>query len=411
MFNFDNLVVVGRVSMNKKKAKRNLQRIANGDQSQSALRDPIETVSSGCSTPTFPPAFETPKVQPVKAVVQPPKEVVQVKVMPPQEPAAPVAPFEWADESNDEAETPVARKCWADMVSDSEDDEPIRVVVPKVSRPKMETAAPVSVAPVAVVADEVAADEAPASKKRTHRGGRSAAKRLEQDLRKAPALAETTALACLPDAILARIFEGLELSAVGAAASTCRGLRTNVWSSAGFWAALAGSSNTASADSFRAWLFGIQGDWATAFSTYCGEADPVAALGEAAYLAGGLMKSEARDAPTFVDAVVTAAGRVDQDWLTAERSLSVIQAKAADRTKVFSSKSVAQIKEASDLLRERALLAKLNQDDGWTGFDPFAAAPEEEFNADEIDVFAEPKDEEAPLDINFANTFLDMLRA
>jgi hypothetical protein len=187
-------------------------------------------------------------------------------------------------------------------------------------------------------------------------------------------------------------------------------MRAAVWDSAAFWTHLASDGSISSADGFRKWLFGLQGDWAAAFHAYCTTADPATALGEAEYLAGGLMRSDGQEMGAFVAAVVCAAQRVESDWDAATGALGSIAAKATLRVRVFGA-SARGLSEAADALRERALLAKLAEDEAWAGFDPFEEEAPADFDEDAVlqDLFAEPKEE--PLDQNFAETFLELLDA
>jgi len=357
-------VVVGRVSMNKKKAKRNLQRIANEQPMCEKRPEPVPE----------------PVIVPEPVAPQPvaPKPVVSAP-----EPSKPMR--------------------WADMLSDDEDDF---LPVPKpVVKPAPQAVAP-AVAPVA--APVVEPTEAPAEKKRrTHRGGRSPQKRLEQDLRRAHSGdIAPSALAQLPEAVLARVFEGVELRAVGAAAAAGRALRLAVWASPAFWSHLASDLAVLSADGFRKWLFGLHGDWATPFAEYCRTADATAALGEAAYLCGGLVKAD--DTGAFLRAATAAAQRVTGGWDDATCAIAALAAKVAERPHVFGAATA--LLEAADNLRERALLAKLAEDDTALDFDPFAEEPAAWIEDDDEplpDLF-EPKEEDR-LDLDFATSFLELL--
>jgi len=359
-----NVVVVGRVSMNKKKAKRNLQRIATNQRE-----------------PEFVEIKREPELLEIKPTITEREPEILIKPTGPEVPvvSAPVM----------KPEAPKMR--WADMLSDDE-DEPLTVPASPASAPEP--------------AEE---PETAAKKRRTHRGGRSPLKRAEQEQRKL-AKKEVVAMATLPDVVLARVFEYVDLAAVGAAAATGRAMRAAVWDSAAFWTHLASDSSISSADGFRKWLFGLQGDWAAAFQAYCTTADPAAALGEAAYLAGGLMRCDGQEVGAFVTAVVCAAQRVEGDWDAATGALGSIAAKATLRVRVFGA-SARGLSEAADALRERALLAKLAEDEAWAGFDPFEEEAPADFDEDAVlqDLFAEPKEE--PLDQDFAETFLELLDA
>jgi len=367
-------VVVGRVSMNKKKAKRNLQRIAN----------------------------EQPMCEKRPEPVTVPEPVIAPEPVAPKPVAAPVAP----------APEPAKPMRWADMMSDDE-DEPLPLPKPAVKVVAPKPVAPKPVAPV--VEPVVEPTEAPAEKKRrTHRGGRSPQKRLEQELRRATSesTAAPSALAALPEAVLARVFEGVELRAVGAAAAAGRALRVSVWASPSFWSHLSSDLTVLSADGFRKWLFGLHGDWATPFTEYCATADATAALGEAAYLCGGLVKADNTGA--FLRAATAATQRVTGGWDDATCAISAIAAKVAERPQIFGSATA--LLEAADALRERALLAKLAEDDTALDFDPFAEEPAAWAVDDDAplpDLFEPKAEEEAAdrLDLDFATSFLELLDA
>lgn len=375
-----NVVVVGRVSMNKKKAKRNLQRIATNQREPEFLE----------IKPTI--IEREPEILEIKPTVE-------VLVASPA-PAAAAVP----------APKPATTR-WADMLSDDEDDFPLTAPEPSPAPVAAPVVAPVA-APALVEepAPEPAQELETAKKRRTHRGGRSQLKRAEQEQRKL-AKKEVVVMATLPDVVLARVFEYVDLAAVGAAAATGRAMRAAVWDSAAFWTHLASDGSISSADGFRKWLFGLQGDWAAAFHAYCTTADPATALGEAAYLAGGLMRSDGQEMGAFVAAVVCAAQRVESDWDAATGALGSIAAKATLRVRVFGT-SARGLGEAADGLRERALLAKLAEDEAYAAFDPFEEEEEAvDFDEDAAlqDLFAEPKEE--PLDQDFAETFLELLDA
>jgi len=373
-----NIVVVGRVSMNKKKAKRNLQRIATNQRE-----------------PEFVEIKREPELLEIKPTITECEPEILIKPTGPEVPvvSAPVM----------KPEAPKMR--WADMLSDDE-DEPLSLPARPAPAPApVQAPAPASPASAPEPAEE---PETAAKKRRTHRGGRSPLKRAEQEQRKLEKK-EVVAMATLPDVVLARVFEYVDLAAVGAAAATGRAMRAAVWDSAAFWTHLASDSSISSADGFRKWLFGLQGDWAAAFQAYCTTADPAAALGEAAYLAGGLMRSDGQEVGAFVTAVVCAAQRVEGDWDAATGALGSIAAKATLRVRVFGARG-RTLTEAADALRERALLAKLAEDEAYD-FDPFEEEEPAAFDEDAVlqDLFAEPKEE--PLDHTFAETFLELLDA
>jgi hypothetical protein len=258
--------------------------------------------------------------------------------------------------------------------------------------------------------------------KKTHRGGRSAQKREEQQRRKDQKCfeegAKTACFALLPEALLAKVFENVELQAVGAAAATGRGFRALVWSSEAFWGHISPGSGVQGREAFRRWLFGLQPEWSCAFAKYAADADPLDVLREAEYLVGGVTKAEKREAHEFLAVVTAASHRVSDRWEEAEVFFSALIVKVSNRNNVFDEPESALLRAASEQMRERALLARLAEDDTWFGFDPFAEAdaipaalPAEDDEDDKLD--DEPEEEEdAParaLDLEFAQSFLDLL--
>jgi hypothetical protein len=118
--------------------------------------------------------------------------------------------------------------------------------------------------------------------------------------------------------------------------------------------------------------------------------------------------------------VVTAAShRVSDRWEEAEVFFSALIVKVSNRNNVFDEPESALLRAASEQMRERALLARLAEDDTWFGFDPFAEAdaipdalPAEDDEDDKLDDEPEEEEEDAParaLDLEFAQSFLDLL--
>lgn len=400
----DSPFVVGHVSLNRKKGKRNLKRIAE------------ELSATGHSeiSPSKP-QVETPKPVMVPAAPKPAvDEKPPVKAVPIQPPAA-------------KAE-PKVRKLWADITSDDEDDDffwtpPAVEPTPSSSSSSLEKSAAVTTVQT-TTALALPSDEASdmQRKKKTHRGGRSAQKREEQQRRKDQKCFEDGAksgcFALLPDAILAKVFESVELQAVGAAAATGRGFRALIWSSETFWGNISPGNGVQGRESFRRWLFGLYPEWSCAFEKYAVDADPLDVLREAEYLVGGVTKAEAREAHQFLAIVIATTQRVSDRWDEADAFFNALTSKVANRNQVFDEPEVVLLQTASEQMRERALLARLAEDDAWFGFDPFAdadAEPEAPLVEDEEDdkLDEEPEENEnepaRALDLEFAQSFLDLL--
>jgi hypothetical protein len=401
-------IVVGHVSLNRKKGKRNLKRIAENNE--------LCTMSHAESFPTKP-KVEAPKVLPALQPAPEPTDAAALflDVAPAPAPAKP---------------EPKVRKLWADMTSDDEDEDffsvPATVAATPARLELVTASSSSSVAPAnsAECATTTLAlcEESSTLKKKTHRGGRSAQKREEQQRRKDQKCFEEGAkagcFALLPDALLAKVFEGVELQAVGAAAATGRGFRALVWSSETFWGHISPGSGVRGREAFRRWLFGLDAEWSCAFEKYAVDADPLDVLREAEYLVGGVTKAEAREAHQFLTVVIGTTHRVSDRWEEAEVFFSALISKVSIRREVFDEPECAVLRTASEQMRERALLARLAEDDTWFGFDPFAEAdvvpdalPMEDDEEDKLD--EEPEEDELvparALDLEFAQSFLDLL--
>merc|ERR1719305_857114 len=227
----------------------------------------------------------------------------------------------------------------------------------------------------------------------------------------------TGCFAMLPDVLLAKVFESVELQAVGAAAATGRGFRALVWSSETFWGHISPGNGVKGREAFRRWLFGLDPQWSCAFEKYAVDADPLDVLREAEYLVGGVTKAAAREAHEFLAVVIATTHRVSDRWEDAEVFFNALITKVSVRNQVFDEPECALLKTASEQMKERALLARLAEDDTWFGFDPFAEAdatpdalPEEDDEEDKLDEEpVEPDNVPAPaLDLEFAQSFLDL---
>lgn len=400
-------IVVGHVSLNRKKGKRNLKRIAESNE--------LCTTRPSESSPFKPqqiPALHESKILALDA----PKPLA-----PPVQPAPPAQ--EPTVDSPVAKSEPKVRKLWADITSDDEDDDFFEMLPTTAPTPMPSPACNPAPAETSGPSDALSSEESSAEtrKKKTHRGGRSAQKREEQQRRKDQRCfeegAKTGCFSLLPDVLLAKVFESVELQAVGAAAATGRGFRALVWSSETFWGHISPGSGVKGRETFRRWLFGLDPDWSCAFEKYAVDADPLDVLREAEYLVGGVTKAEAREAHEFLAVVIATTHRVSDRWEDAEVFFSALISKVSVRNQVFDEPECALLKTASEQMKERALLARLAEDDTWFGFDPFAEAdaiPDallEEEEDDKLD--EEPEEAEnvpAPaLDLEFAQSFLDLL--
>jgi hypothetical protein len=401
---FDSSIVVGHVSLNRKKGKRNLKRIAESNE--------LCTTRQPETFPLKPQVVALVEAKPASATTTNGVDS-GAKVALAQVPAT-------------KPELKV-RKLWADITSDDEDDDffftPANPACAPTSTPTLTQSSEIISTPeTATLALPSEESSTTTRKKKTHRGGRSAQKREEQQRRKDQKCFEegekSGCFAMLPDVLLAKVFECVELQAVGAAAATGRGFRALVWSSETFWGHIAPGSGVKGREAFRRWLFGLDAEWSSAFEKYAVEADPLDVLREAEYLVGGVTKAEAREAHQFLSVVIATTQRVNDRWEDAEVFFGALISKVAARNTVFAEPESVLLRTASEQMRERALLARLAEDDAWYGFDPFAEADaiqdalleEEEEENDKLD--DELEEEHVPareLDLEFAQSFLDLL--
>lgn len=349
--------------MNKKKAKRNLARIAQKNLMQIYPR---------------PKPTRTPERTPI---------FVETRVEPPTEEETRVFPVLMEVD-----ESPQSMR-WADMLSDDEDELP---TVLRTSKP-----APVAVQkPTPAVAQQTAMvvalqsqpvePEVPHTKRRAHRGGRSPLKREEQRQRK---LGETTIFDAFPESIFVAVVGMVDLGSMAAVFGASRRLRS--YDTPAVWQSLSPEPLDAflpAKEAYRRWVFGLGGDWMAAFEAL----SPEAAMEAAGYVSGGLAKSDRSVVPAFVGAVVTQSREAEPS--DAISCLQTVILKAERRPEVFG--SLAGLEDALDGARERSILARLEAD--VPTFDPF-----EEEEMPEIQ-FDEPKADDN-LDMDFAHSFLQLL--
>jgi len=191
----------------------------------------------------------------------------------------------------------------------------------------------------------------------------------------------------LPDAVLAQLFMFADVAALGRLSTSCHtihavlGPQSEVWCALG---AMQGLTLRASvpATAFRQALFGLEGNWVAAFSSFAASGEPHEVLHEADYLAGGLVATEKSHAPALVQIITAAAARCTADLDDAAARVLATLRKIEARPEVFAVKSQRAVREAHLDLRERAVLERLAQDDAPT-FDYFHQEEVEEFEWEE----------------------------
>jgi hypothetical protein len=191
----------------------------------------------------------------------------------------------------------------------------------------------------------------------------------------------------LPDAVLAQLFMFADVSALGRLSTTCHtvhavlGAQSEVWCALG---AMQGLVLRASVPrtAFRQALFGLEGNWLAAFSSFAASGEPHEVLHEADYLAGGLVAAEKSQGPALVQIITAAAARCTTDLDEAAARLLATLKKIEARPEVYAVKSQRSVREAHLDLRERAVLERLAQDDAPT-FDYFHEEEVEELDWEE----------------------------
>merc|ERR1719163_2609364 len=220
----------------------------------------------------------------------------------------------------------------------------------------------------------------------------------------------------LPDTIFATFFTFSGVAGAGRMASACRDLaallsaQSPVWSyvGCGLGAPLLADPPR---DSLRRWIFGLEGAWYPAFSTYAIDAPGAEVLHEVDYLIGGMIATDRKHAQAIVKIVQDAATRCE-DWEAGAGFLLSISKKFEARSEVFSRSCLLMVREAHLDLRERGVLQRLADIDDGPTFDYFQDATDETAPVDEFlwDGEYEAKDPIDP-DVNadLAASFLEVL--
>jgi len=218
----------------------------------------------------------------------------------------------------------------------------------------------------------------------------------------------------LPDTIFATFFIFSGVSGAGRMAATSRdlaallGARSPVWSyvGCGLGAPLLAEPPR---DSLRRWIFGLEGAWLPAFSTYASDAPGAEVLHEVDYLVGGMVAIDRKHAQAVVKIVQVAATRCE-DWEAGAGFLLSIAKKIEARSEVFSRNCLLNVREAHMDLRERGVLQRLADIDDGPTFDYFQDA-EETAPVDEFlwDGEYEAKEIDPDVNADLAASFLEVL--
>merc|ERR1719482_2025092 len=184
----------------------------------------------------------------------------------------------------------------------------------------------------------------------------------------------------LPDTIFATFFTFSGVAGAGRMASACRDLAALLGAQSPVWSYVGCSMGAPlladpPRDSLRRWIFGLEGAWLPAFSTYALDAPGAEVLHEVDYLVGGMVLTDRKHAQAMVKIVQEAAARCD-DWEAGAGFLLSIKKKFEARSEVFSRSALLTVREAHMDLRERGVLQRLAEVDDGPTFDYFQDADE-----------------------------------
>jgi len=237
------------------------------------------------------------------------------------------------------------------------------------------------------------ADRQTKSRSRKPRGGKSndSALVVSQTRRQVTPVTQTSRsvhlLLDLPDAVLAQLFMFTDVAALGRLSMSCHTVHAVLGAQSEVWCALGSMQGlvlraSVPRTAFRQALFGLEGNWLAAFSSFATSGEPLEVLHEADYLAGGLVAAEKSQAPALVQIITAAAARCTVDLDEAAARLLGTLRKLEARPEVYAAKSQRAVREAHLDLRERAVLERLAQDDAPT-FDYFHEDEVEELDWEE----------------------------
>jgi len=221
----------------------------------------------------------------------------------------------------------------------------------------------------------------------------------------------------LPEEVMVAIFGFSGVAAIAGTAPTCQAMAMRFGLvEHDFWRALAGPSmssicrvtlKTSPRDAFRRFIFGLEGQWLAPFTSFAETNDAVEVLNECDYLVGGMVAIEKSYASGLVRIVLSAAARCigldNSEFDQAADCVATTVRKMERRTEVFSAKAISDVREAGLELQEKGVLARLEENDDAPTFDYF--------QDDVQDVWAawDEKEEVETGDSELADSFLDLL--
>jgi len=191
----------------------------------------------------------------------------------------------------------------------------------------------------------------------------------------------------LQEELRAYLFLFVEVACVGHGAAACRQLRACLWMDTVFWRAYGGPClsielATLPAESlretFRKWLFHLDGAWTEEFRNFVEKAresefgaDYTQLLADAGYIASGLMLCDGSSAISeFTEIACTLLTEYDPCQLDERSIAQKLVARVERRCDVFTCAQVAEVISAYDQSAERAILEQCIEDGG-SEADPF----------------------------------------
>jgi len=223
-----------------------------------------------------------------------------------------------------------------------------------------------------------------------------------------------THFSTLPDTIFATFFTFSGVSGAGRMASASRELAALLGSQSAVWSYVgcnlgAPSLGNPPRDSLRRWIFGLEGAWWPAFSSYARDAPGCEVLHEVDYLVGGMVAAERKHAQALAKLAQDAAMRCD-DWEAGAGFLLSITKKLEARPEVFSRSCLLVVREAHLDVQERGVLQRLADIDDGPTFDYFQDAPDTSTPWDELTWEADAGKEIDPeVNADLAASFLEVL--
>jgi len=330
------LIVVPQVSLNPKKAKKNLKKNANSGVSNAAPQLPVDMFAAPLAYAAEPKftkctgehvrrcanvARRTQKqsitsqvavVRPEPRVVAPPGFVARVAARPQPRVVAP--PVIVAPNVSQLAGLIVAKRNWFDVTEEDDDDFFGKV-------------------------------------------------RLVPNRRKQHLTTACSAWLSLPADTWVHIFLFTDVAAVGCSAAVCSSLRANVWDDQAFWASYGGPSFASPATpasarrSFQRWVHDLEGAWGTKFASKTSKLHFADVLSEATYMLSGLQEDveEAHQLEIFLTSTTSTLATFDAGCPKSLARAKETVARAFERARFLPWGAASRMQQALDASVQRSM--------------------------------------------------------